>query len=788
MTTRLRQVGKRWSVIGLLVVTAAGCATGQAVSHGDEAAKRGDWDAAVAYYREARVKDPKSIETQIALERAIREAAGNHIARAKKLETEEQWSGAAAEYRLAVDFEPSNALALSRALAIERRIRDLAEASRPRTRMDEMQRQATQASPIPRLDPRTPLPGVRFNNSSLRDIFNMISTSTGINITYDQGLDGTLSRGHTIDTTDVPLENVLNQLMQAFGLTYKVLDQRSIFIYQDNAGNRGKYEDLYQQTFYLSHGDVGEVTTILNQMLTTTTTGNRPVITQHKSLNSITVRASAPMMGLIDNIIKTADKPRAEVLIEVTILEVSRQTLKDLGINLSEYAIGLAFSPNVVPTSVGSTITAPPAMPFTSFNNVGRGDFYAAIPTALVKLLESATKTHLLAKPQLRGREGSQLTLNLGDRIPVPQTTFQPIATGGVPTVPQVSYQYQQIGVNLNMTPRVTYQDEIILDPLVVDKSGLGPNMDVAGQSLPTFVNRTASTAMRLRDGESNLLAGLIREEDRELARSLPGISQIPILRSFFGNTTSTSDSSDIIMIVTPHIIRSREITTDDLKPLYVGTSTNLGAGTTPSLISPTAPPPPALGPGQPGQPASGIVPPAGAAGAAAPPTTGAPPPSTTRAPGVVPVEAVNPPTTPAPPAGARVSIAAPDAPLQMGGPPYTVPVKIDGVSQLGQATITITYDPKVLRAVSVSPGAFMQQGGVQPTFVPKIDEAAGRIDIAIARPATASGASGTDWLAGIAFQAVGAGQSRIAVTAILLTANGQPIPVQTAPATVVVK
>jgi type II secretory pathway component GspD/PulD (secretin) len=768
-------------VILLLGLLAAGCATGRAISRGDDAARRGDWDAAVAYYREALAQNPRLVEARIALERSSREAANAHMERAKKLEAEDQLAGAAAEYRRAVEFDPSNASALNRALTLERRIREIAEAARPRTRMEEMQKQATQTSPIPRLDPRTPLPGLKFNNSSLRDIFGMIGTSTGINITFEQGMDGTLSRGYTLDTTDIPLENVLNQIMQAFQLAYKVLDQRSIFIYPDNTGNRAKYEDLYQQTFYLSHGDVTEVTTILNQLLTTTTTGNRPIVTQHKSLNSITVRASAPMMGMIENIVKTADKPRAEVLIDVTILEVSRTRLRDLGINLSEYAIGLAFSPGAVPTSSGVAMSGTPPISFGGFSGTGRNDAYITMPSAIVKLLESDQKTRLLAKPQLRGREGAQLTLNLGDRIPVPQTTFLPTATGGVPTQPQVSYNYQQIGVNLSITPRVTYQDEVILDPIVVDKSGVGPNIDVAGQSLPTFVNRSASVAMRLRDGESNLLAGLIREEDRELARSLPGLSMIPIVRSIFGSTNTSSDQSDIIMIVTPHIIRSREITADDLKPLYVGTSTNLGAGTTPTLISPGAPPPPPIVPGQPGAPpVAGVAPPAGTTGALPP---AAPPRSPAVA--IAPVESA----AAAPQPGvAQVLVAGPEGGLQMGGPPYNMPVRIDGVTQLGSVTLTLTYDPKVLRAVSVAPGTFMQQGNVEPTFVPKIDEAAGRIDIAIARTATAPGANGSGWLAGIVFQAVGAGQSRIAVTAVAMSAAGQPISVQAQPATVVVK
>lgn len=767
----------------LLAVTAAGCATGGSLSRGNAAAQRGEWDAAVVYYRQAVAQDPRAVEAKIALERAMREASASHIARARKLEAEEQWTGAAAEYRLAVEFEPSNVLALTRALALERKIRDMAEAGRPRTRMEEMQRQATAASPIPRLDPRTPLLGLRFTNSALRDIFTQFSTSTGINVTYDRGLEGTLSQPHSIDATDLPLENLLNQIMQTFQLTYKVIDSRSIFIYQDSAGNRLKYEDLYQQTFYLSHADVGEVSTILNQMLAASTTGNRPIVTNHKSLASITVRASAPMMGLIENIIKTADKPKAEVIIEVTILEVSRTRMRDLGINLSEYAIGLAFSPAGAPAGAGSAIAPPAPMNLPSFSGTGKDDVYVSIPSAVIKLLETDQKTRLLAKPQLRGREGTPLSLNLGDRIPIPQTTFQPLATGGVPTQPQVAYNYQQIGVILNITPRVTYNDEIILEPIQVDKSGLGGNIDVGGLSLPTIVNRTASTNMRLRDGESNLLAGLIREEDRETMRSLPGISNIPILRSLFGSRNTNTDQSEIIMLVTPHIIRSREITADDLKPLYVGTSTNLGAGTTPTLISPGAPPPPPIGPGQPGQPTS-VLPPSTVAN---PPAAGAPPATTTRAPGVVPVEAVNP-GAPQPPLGARILVAAPEGGLQIGGPPYTMPVRIDGVSQLGQATVTITYDPKVLRAVSVSQGGFMQQGGVQPTFVPKIDEATGRIDIAMARPATSPGASGSDWLAGIVFQAVGAGQSRIAVTAVLMTNSGQPIPVQTTPVTVTVK
>ena len=250
--------------------------------------------------------------------------------------------------------------------------------------MDEMRMQAAQSSPIPRLDPRMPLPALKYTNTAIRDVLNQIGLATGISITYDQGLDGQTSKPFTVDLTGHSLESAFNMVLTQNTLTYRIVDSRTIFIYLDNTANRAKYEDQYQQTFYLSHAEVGEVTQILNQMLTTTTAGNRPVITQNKNANAVVVRATAPMLGLIKNIVDTADKPRAEVLIEVTILEVSRQRLNDLDSDMSQYALGLTFSPegppppsgNVGPINVGNI-------------RGGSNNFYATIPNVTIKLLEA---------------------------------------------------------------------------------------------------------------------------------------------------------------------------------------------------------------------------------------------------------------------------------------------------------------------------------------------------------------------------------------------------------------
>jgi general secretion pathway protein D len=383
------------------------------------------------------------------------------------------------------------------------------------------------------------------------------------------------------------------------------------------------------------------------------------------------------------------------------------------------------------------------------------------------------------------------VNLGLGDDVPQPQTVFQSAAAGGIANVPTTQVQYRRVGVNLIFTPRVTYQDEIILENLQLEKSGLGPNIDVGGQTFPTFVTRTAQTTLRLRDGESNLLAGLISDETRKTSTGFPGITGLPILRNIFGNTQDELDQTDLVMIITPRIIRSHELTAEDMKAQFVGVGQNFGSGGVPQLISGEAPPPPSIvppGAGVPGQPGAQQPPP----GLPTQPqpsnptmTTGTP----TRAPGVVPITPVTPAGEPTgPPSQGKVFITAPTAPLTAGAP-YTVPISVEGIREpLGVLSLTLTYDPTVLRAVNVLQGTHMQQGGVTTTFAPKIDATTGRVDIAIARPFDRPGATGNSVVAAVAFEAVRSGTSPVTIQGVLTTTTGQSIPVQMVSGSVTVK
>jgi general secretion pathway protein D len=817
-------------VLLILTVFVSGCAAGRAFRKGRDAARAGDWDGAVRYYTEALQANPDNAEYKIELERATQNAAREHITRARDFEQKDQLDAALIEYRRATELDPANRLASARAAELERTIRDRIEKSRPRPEIERLRQQArSQATPV--LNPADPTPlKININNSSLRDVLNFIGQQSGINIQYDQAFT---DRPYSVTLDGVRLEEALQQILSVNGYFYKVLNPTTIVIAPDTLAGHQKYDELVMQVFYLSHSDPQEVSQALNSLMRIQTQV-APAIYPNKTSNTVAVRATAAIVGVAEKLIRALDKPRAEVIIEVQILEVNRGRAKQFGINLSDYSLGLTFSPEVAPPNTSGTIPPAGPPPFnlnTIVHGISTADFYLTVPTAFVKFLESDSRTRQLAKPQLRGAEGQELTLNLGDQIPVVSTVFGAAAAGGFANIPQSSFTYKDVGINIAMTPRVTYEGEIILD-LSMESNNLSGSISVAGQDIPSFGSRRVKTRLRLREGESNLLAGLLKDDQRKVISGFPGLMRVPGLRSLFGATDDQISQTDIVMLLTPHIVRTHELTVDDLSPIFIGTQQNVGLSGPPPLIQP--PPleeaPPA--PQQPQQPAPittptpqflpppvGTVPPPGATapppvtppagatvppGATAPSIPGAPPPGTapatpTTPPGAQPPGVMPPPrdpTAPAPPTpagptstapAAQISITAPPE-FRTGGGPYTVPLAVSNASRLSMVTLTVTFNPNVLRVRSVQEGTFMRQGNVSAAFTPRIDVATGRVDIAVTRTGDQSGASGSGLLAALLFDPVGPGNSLIQVSGVASTPEGSAITLQFAPASVTVR
>jgi general secretion pathway protein D len=843
VTRRLKTLG----LIFAIALLAAGCAAGQAFRQGDAFMRIGDLDQAVAAYRTAVQAAPDNASYKIALQRAMLAASRAHFEKARQYEDQDQLEAALGEYRQASEYDPTNRQAGAKVAALDRTIRERVEAARPPPAIQQLRERARAASAEPILNPasREPL-NIRFNNASLRDILNFIGMATGINMTYDREV---VDRPATVQLDGVTVEQALNQILSTNQLSYKVLSERSILIFPDTAPKHAQYDDQVVRTFYLSNADATEMTQILSTIIRLPGIAVQPAIAGNKTSNSITVRGTAPVVGILEKIIAQNDKPRAEIVVDVEILEVNRNRAKTYGLNLSDYALGGLFSPEVSPnatttggtgttTTNGGASTAPTGLaspPPFNLNTISRGvttaDFYLAVPTAFVKFLESDSQTRLIAKPQLRGAEGTKLALQLGDQIPVISTSYTPIAGGGAAVNPLSSYQYKDVGVNIDMTPRVTLEGDIILD-LVVDNSSVGQDRSVAGQLVPSFGQRKVTTRLRLRDGESNLLAGLLREDERKSLRGFPGAIHLPVLKQLFSSNDNSIAQTDIVMLLTPHIIRTSEITVEDLKPLYIGSQQNLGLGGPPALIAPqpaeaiAAAPPLAQATPAPGVPPTAIANPSGppALGQTTPAGTVTVPPGTSPVPGTVlvpPAAAAPPPNVAtstgenpaappapapatAPPAPAQtpppaappitspglgtaqVIITPPGTTFRVGQGPYNVPISITGAQRLSAITLTMTYDPTILRVRSVQEGSFMRTGGVNVSFQQQV--IGGRIDITLARSADSTGASGTGLLALILWDAIAPGSATLTVSGAATGPGATAIGLQFRPVTISVQ
>jgi type II secretory pathway component GspD/PulD (secretin) len=822
--------------VALAALVAAGCATGRAFARGDEAGRAGDWEAAVGYYRQALQDDPDRPDYKIALERAMLAAAGMYAERGRQLEAAGQSDEALRAYRKAQEFEPANRQLGAKAAELERQLRDRMEAATPRPEIEKL-RQEARRSVEPVLSPTNPEPLiVNLVNTSLREILAFIGNYSGINVTFDRDFQ---DRSITLRLEGVSLEQALQQIMIANQLFYKVLNERTIIVAADTTQKRTQYEDQVIRTFFVSNADATELSQLLTALIRVAGMAIQPQIVANKTANTITIRATGAVVQIAERIIQSNDKPRAEVVVDVQILEVSRERAKRYGLDLGNYSASLSFSPEAAPAA-----EQPPFNLNTISQGVSTADFYLSVPSAVVRFLETDSQTKVLAKPNLRGSEGQKLSLNLGEDVPVPSTTFTPLATGGAAANPLTSYGYRTVGIIVEMTPRVTYDGDIILE-ISVESSARGQDTNIAGQNLPSFVSRKVQTKLRLRDGESNLLAGLLREDERRSLRGFPGILRLPIVKQLFSDNENNIRQTDIVMLLTPRIIRTHELRASDLSPIYIGTQTNMSLGGPPPVIggAPDVAAAPATAPGAAAPPPAGTQPPVapvlpsgssdrpvvppgsspipGMTTAPVPPPPPAPPPSAIQtfppvpdvpAAPVDPAAPANPatvdpaapvalpPSAPAPPAAvpdpaapaaadgpARITLSPPSE-MRVGSGPYTVPISVAGASRLSTLTVSITYNPALVRVRSVQEGPFMRQGGVTPAFTSQVDEASGRIDIVVTRPGDQTGASTGGLLAAILLEPLTAGTGSLSLSGSATVPGGAGASLQFQPAGITVR
>ncbi|MFQ5789242.1 MAG: hypothetical protein ACE5JI_02085, partial [Acidobacteriota bacterium] len=621
-------------------------------------------------------------------------------------------------------------------------------------------RRLLQIQPV--LEPSSEAPiNLKFaEDTSLQKIFEVLSKLSGINVLFDESFR---DKRVTIDLVDVSFREALDKLVLINRLFYKVVDPSTIIIIPDNAQKHRQYDDLVLKTFYIVNAEVNTVANMLR------TIAGIQRVQPNPELKSIAVRATPDQVAVAERIVALNDKSKSEIILDIEILEVNRNKLLEFGLRASEYEAGLTYQPAGSAAEGGRTTFR--------LNRLAAGDtsdWLITFPSsAFYRFFKSTAEVRVLATPRLRAMEGQAAELRIGQEVPIPVTSFVSqfgTTPGALPSTPVTSFQYRNVGINISITPRVFVDGEIELQ-LSLETSTQLETRTIAGIDLPVFGTRNVNNIVRLRDGETNLIGGLISVNDRRTIAGLPGISDIPILNKIFSDNSRQLEEQDVVFSITPHIVRAPRVSDDDLLPLPMGTEQRIRVpGVEPPVFGLPPPPQEPLAPVREAPPAPEPV---GPAPPAEPVEPVEPVEEEEVAPPAVPPE----PTPPERPAPGPISVLfTPPTATAAPGDLVEFALVAGGAEGLSSGDIQIRFDGTALAVAEVEPGPFLSIDGREVSFIPLIQE--GRIRVQFSREGDTVGLRGSGHLLRVVFEVLTGGPPRlIAATGSFRDPGGAIIP-----------
>ncbi|MCP3979537.1 MAG: hypothetical protein GY716_09435 [bacterium] len=557
VTNNVDRVARGLTLLMACVLLAGCAAHHKAYTRAEREMRRENWDEAVLEYSRAVAMDPGNSRYSVSLERAKLRAAADHFEKARRYSNAGQLELAVAELQQTLLLNPGNQHAATELQRAIRELRRQQDGPSEIERLKELVRKKDTGPP--KLDPRSNIPILLdFKEVEVGKIFEAIGKASGINFIFDDKVDS--DKPLTVDMGNVTLEKALDILMLQTKNFYKVIDDYTLLIAPDTRQKRQEYEDQVIRTFFLSNAETKTVVTLLRSLL------QSRQIAENAELNSVTIKDTPPKVAIAERIIEANDKAKGEVLIDVELLEINRTLAQTLGIDLSSKTLTLGF---------GDGSESVPLNNLDVLREKGNWTV-GVIPSVVINFLKSDSESRGIAKPQLRVSEGERAEILIGDRIPIPTTSFNTSQTVGGNIVPITSFTYQNVGITVQIEPRVHHNKEVTLTVQVEVSQVTGVVETGGGQNQPIIGTRQIQTVIRLRDGETNLLAGLIQRTNQDSQSGIPGLMDTPVLGKIFSNNSTNRTETDIVMTLTPRIVRIPNITEEDLSPLWVGTEENM--------------------------------------------------------------------------------------------------------------------------------------------------------------------------------------------------------------------
>jgi general secretion pathway protein D len=612
-------------------------------------------------------------------------------------------------------------------------------------------------------------------------VFDTIAKLAGLTVIYDPDFP---ARRISVELNNVTLEQALEIVSLESKAFVKAVTENIIFVIPDQPAKRRDYEENVVRTFYLANTvqaqDLTEIVTGLRQLL------DLKRIFQINGQNAIVIRDSPDKLLVAAKMIDDVDKAKPEVVIQVQVVEARVDKAHSLGINP-----GTTASISVVPP--GTTTTTTTATGTTNNNNsitiqnlkhLTGADYIVTLPSFTATALLNDSTTKIIQNPEVRSVDGQPAKLRIGDKVPIATGSFQAgvgvggtAGTGFVNPLVNTQFQYQDVGVNIDVTPRIHPNHEVSMK-LSVEVSSVTGQQPIGGITQPIISQRKIEHEIRLKEGETNVLGGLITRTDTKQLQGWPGLAHLPLLRYFFSEDTHNTEDDEILIMLTPHIVRLPEWTRANLRPLYTGSESQVQVRREAEVRSPNSEPraPTPQGPGNAAQGATAV-----------PPSQGAP--------ATVPT-ALGAATTVAGATNAAQIRFEPRSLSLKVGQSQTIGVVVENVKDLFSIPFLLQYNPAVISVEEVQHGGFLS-GGTQEIAIVcsgcrspnRSDKDHGQAIISATRQPNTAGVSGTGTIMGIVVKAVGPGASNLSIVQVNAKDSQQkPIPLVTGEATLQVQ
>ena len=785
-------------------------------NRGQSAEARQDYDAAFDNYQKAAVKAPNDLRYREALYRVRISASGLHMNKGHQLLASGDAQGALGEFLHAAEIDPTNEAAhqaIARLRTLEGQAPPNPAESNPEL-PSQRQEIESMGGPV-QLKPMTNEPFTLHMTEDSKTVYQAVGRAAGINVLFDPDYN---SKRIQVDLTNVSLLDALRIVGTMSNTFWRPVTSNTIFVAQNTRAKRTELEEQAVQTFYLTNAwqqnDLNDVQTALRNVLTNIK------VYGVASQDALVVRGTPDELLLAQKLINDLDKARPEVVVDIAVMEVSKNWQRTLGIQWPSSASVQIQSTtsstsnnnnnnNGTGTGTGTgTGNNNGALTLYNLAHLNSNDFGVTIGAATANLLLTDSNTKILQNPRLRATDAQKASMKIGERIPIATGSYQTgAATALVSSLVNTQFQYIDVGVQIEITPTVHYDRDVTLK-VKIDVTAQSGNVTISGVTEPIIAQKTSEEVVRLREGEANILSGILNQQEQVSWSGIPGLSQIPILKYLFGSKDHTKTDDEVVFMMVPHIVRSQDLTPLNLRTIDTGVGQSIElrhlpvdgrAANAPAQIQPVTSNS-TVGT-VPGQTASAAAPgamaqmrqsAAGTAVASPVPQTnlGAPaqaPPAQTPPP---------PPAMTAPPAqpsaqgagGAKVSYLM-NPPGQVNtGSSFQVPVVISGAQDIDSTPLQIQYDASKLSLVNVEGGDFLSRDQQAVSLVHR-DDGPGTITINASRPPGAPGMNGAGVVCVLSFEAKAAGDAKIEITRPgALTSKQQPVLAQGTSITVSVK